>query len=141
MSNSIIESVVAYFMACPLLKDGAFRVDAMGPEGVEYSVDVGITTPILKQYVNGSSIRQYQFVFASREAYSLDRLQNISNSTFYEELCDWIETQNRSGTLPELPDGCEAQKLEALTPGYLFDADMTNARYQVQLQLTFFKEV
>lgn len=140
MTDSIIQGITDYFMQCPLLKDGVFRVDALGNEAVEYTIETGITAPIVQQYVDGSSIRQYQFNFGSREYYSLDRLQNIQNSTFYEKLCDWVEAQSAAVILPDMPEGCEPEKLTVQAPGYMFDASMTNARYQIQLNLTYFKE-
>lgn len=140
MVQSIIEGVTNYFLQCPLLKDGVFRVDALGGEPVEYAIETGLTSPVLKRYVNGSSIRQYQFNFNSRETYSMDRILAIQNERFYEDLCNWVEEQDKAGNLPELPPGCEAQALEVLAPGFMLDATMENAHYQIQLQLRYFKE-
>ena len=140
MVNSIIEGLSNYFLACPLLKDGVFRVDALGSDPVEYSLAPGITSPILKKYVDGSSIRQYQFNFNSRDAYSMDRVLAIQNESFYENLCNWVEKQSMAGNLPEMPNGCEAQALTVLAPGYMLDASMENAYYQIQMQLKYFKE-
>lgn len=140
MVNSIIEGITNYFLECPLLKDGVFRVDALGSEPVEYALETAITSPVLKTYVNGSSIRQYQFNFNSREAYSMDRILAIQNESFYEEFCNWVEGQSLAGNLPEMPEGCEAQKLTVLAPGFMLDATMENAFYQVQMQLQYFKE-
>jgi len=138
--ESIIEGVTNYFLKCPILKDGVFRVDALGSEPVEYAIETGLTSPVLKRYVNGSSIRQYQFNFNSREAYAMDRILAIQNECFYEDLCNWVEEQDKAGNLPELPPGCEAQALEVLAPGFMLDATMENAHYQIQLQLRYFKE-
>ncbi|MCI8585521.1 MAG: hypothetical protein HFI92_06415 [Lachnospiraceae bacterium] len=140
MVESIIEGVTNYFLKCPILKDGVFRVDALGSEPVEYAIETGLTSPVLKRYVNGSSIRQYQFNFNSREAYAMDRILAIQNECFYEDLCNWVEEQDKAGNLPELPPGCEAQALEVLAPGFMLDATMENAHYQIQLQLRYFKE-
>lgn len=140
MAGSIIEGLADYFMECPLLKDGVFRVDSLGSEPVEYSIAPGITSPVLKRYVDGSSIRQYQFNFNSRDAYSLDRILAVQNESFYEDLCSWVEEQNEAGNLPGMPEGCEAQKLEVLAPGFLVDASMESAYYQIQLLLQYFKE-
>ena len=70
----------------------------------------------------------------------MDRILAIQSESFYEEFCDWVEEQNSSGNLPEMPEGCEAQSLTVLAPGYMLDATMENAFYQVQLQLQYFKE-
>ena len=88
---SIIQGIADYLLTCPLLKDGVFRCDALGTGAVEYAVETGIFTPVLRRFVNGDSERQYQFNFTSREFYSMDRLQNIENTEFYENFAAWIE--------------------------------------------------
>lgn len=140
MVGSIIEGLSDYFMKCPLMEDGVFRVNALGSDPVEYALESAITSPVLKRYVDGSSIRQYQFNFNSREAYSMDRIMAIQSESFYEDFCNWVEGQSISGNLPDMPEGCEAQSLTVLAPGFMLDATMENAFYQVQLQLIYFKE-
>lgn len=139
-AESIIDALEKYFIGCELLKDGALRVDYLGEKPVEYTIEVLPCDPVVKRYLGGSTVRQYLFAFGSREFYSQERLQNIQNSAFYERLADWVETKSMSGVLPELPDGMEVQQLEVVSSGYLFDGSMTNARYQIQLRLLYFKE-
>ena len=139
-AESIIDALEKYFIGCELLKDGALRVDYLGEKPVEYTIEVLPCDPVVKRYLGGSTVRQYLFAFGSREFYSQERLQNIQNSAFYERLADWVETRSMSGVLPELPDGMGAQLLEVVSSGYLFDGSMTNARYQIQLRLLYFKE-
>ena len=139
-ADSIIDALEKYFIGCELLKDGALRVDYLGEKPVEYTIEVLPCDPVVKRHLGGSTVRQYLFAFGSREFYSQERLQNIQNSAFYERLADWVETRSVSGVLPELPDGMEAQQLEVVSSGYLFDGSMTNARYQIQLRLLYFKE-
>lgn len=140
MVRSIIEGISAFFVDCPLLKDGAFRVDALSDSPIEYAIEVGIFDPIVEQYIDGSSDRRYQFNFGSRESYSMDRLQNIANSTFYEDFAEWVEAQNKAGNFPELPPGMHPEQLTALSSGYMFDENMRDARYQIQLELIYHKE-
>lgn len=139
-NNSIIEAVADYFLQCPLLKDGVFRVDALGDEPLEYVIETGTFTPIVESYVDGSSIRRYQFNFGSREYYNMDRFQTIANSSFYESFTEWIEEQDASGNYPELPEGMHPEQMRCLSPGYMFDESMTNARYQIQLEIIYYKE-
>ena len=140
MADHIINAITDYFKKCPLLRGGVFRVDALGPRPVEYVIETGMFTPILKTYVNGDTERQYQFSFGSREYYSMDRLQMMSASGFYEDLCDWVESQNRKGKLPELPEGMYADSIEVLSPGYIYDITGKNARYQMPMRLIYTKE-
>lgn len=128
-------------MQCPLLKDGAFRVNALGDKGVEYTIETGIFNPVVNTYVNGDTERIYQFNFSSREYYSLDRLQNIEVSAFYEDFAEWVEEQERAENYPEMPEKCYPRALTVLSPGYVYDGAMKNARYQIQLQLEYYKEV
>ena len=141
MTDSIIEAITDFIGTCPLLKDGVLRVDAMGDEAIEYTIETGIFEPVLKRYINGDEYRQYQFNFGSREYYSMDRINNIRNSSFYEKFAEWIEKQNRNGNVPELPEHCCAEKIEVLSNGYMFDGSLRNARYQIQLRLLYQKEV
>ncbi len=141
MADSIIEAITDFIGTCPLLEDGVLRVDAMGDEAIEYTIETGIFEPVLKRYVNGDEYKQYQFNFGSREYYSMDRINNIRNSTFYEKFAGWIEKQNRNGNVPELPEHCCAEKIEVLSNGYMFDGSLRNARYQIQLRLLYQKEV
>ena len=140
MVNSIIEGIEQYFLNCDVLKDGCLRVDFLGNKPVEYAIEVLPCDPVLKRYVGGDTVRQYLFAFGSREYYSQERLQNIENSVVYENFSDWVEEQSQAGNLPELPEGMEAQELKVLSSGYLFDGSMSNARYQIQLQLKYYKE-
>lgn len=139
-AESIIEALEQFFLDCELLKDGCLRVDFLGEKPVEYVIETLPCDQIVKRYANGSTVRQYLFAFGSREYYSQERLQNIQNSAFYEKLSDWVEEKDRSQTFPELPDGMEAEGLRVVSSGYLFDGSMKNARYQIQLQLLYYKE-
>lgn len=53
--NSVLEGITEYFLKCPLLKDGVFRVDALGPNPIEYTIETGIFDPVIQRYVDGSS--------------------------------------------------------------------------------------
>jgi len=139
-AESIIQGLVDYFMECPLLKEGVFRMDALGEEAVEYTIETGMFDPIIKKYIDGSSVRQYQFSFASREFYSMDRIQNMRNICFYEKLAEWVEDQSRKGNLPDMPEGMYPRELEVMAQGYIFNNTMMSARYQIPLRLLYYKE-
>lgn len=111
MADTIIQSLRDYFLTCPLMGDSAINVDYL-PEGpaVEYSIDTTPATEIVKQYIDGSSVRQYLFVIRSVNDYGPDVLQNLANSGFYENLAAWLEVQTRTGNFPSLPEGKIPQK-------------------------------
>ncbi len=138
--DSIIQGVVDYVTKCPLLSKGLIRVDNLGPKPIEYAIETLPVSPIVKQYVNGDSIRQYQFAINSREYYSIDMIQNIKNSAFYEKLADWFEEQNRIENFPDIGDDKEVQSIELVTSGFLFGTDRKTARYQLAVRIEYFKE-
>lgn len=135
----MMEAVRNYFLKCPFLKDGALHVNYLGSRPVEYTIDQVPAEPIVKEYVDGSSIRQLVFVFASRESYSADTLDNLAKSSFYDDLLDWIGSNNYNETLPELPQG-HAQEVELLSLPYLFQVEEDRARYQIQARVTYYLE-
>lgn len=138
---AVIESIRDFIADCPLLKNGVLlNVDRLGATEIEYTVDGEITNPVLRQYTDGSSLRQFEFVFASREKYGADTLQNIANSGFYEDFADWIETQSNAGNLPELGKYRVPQYIEVLSGGYVFDSDDSTARYQIQLKFVYYQD-
>ncbi len=137
----IIESIRNFIAGCPLLKDNTILcVDRLGDTEIEYTIDSEITEPILRKYVDGSSLRQFNFVFASREKYGSDTLQNIANSGFYEDFADWIESQSNSGNLPELDEYRTPQYIEVLSSGYVFDTTDSTARYQIPLRFVYYQD-
>ena len=80
-------------------------------------------------------------MFASREAYGTDTVQNLANSQFYEQFAEWLRQNNDADILPQLPAGCTAQAIEPTTGGYVLLEDTNhNARYQIQCRLLYTKE-
>lgn len=140
----IINSIRTFIRTCPHLQafNGAIRVnvDYLPSETSTYSIEEVPVTPILKKYVDGSTQRQYAFIFTSRESYGDDVMQNISNSGFYENFMHWLEECSINENLPILEENKQAIKIEATTTGYAFQTDVDRARYQIQCRLTYFQK-
>ncbi len=109
----------------------------MGDKPVEYTVETVPCDPVYTRYTDGGGVKNFLFLFASRELYSDDIHRNIANSGFYEEFEDWIKIQNDSGILPDLGEKRTPVSLEVLTRGYALSADSNSARYQIQLKLLY----
>lgn len=138
---TVVEYLRDFIAGCPLLKNGVLlNVDRLGATEIEYTVDGEMTAPILRKYTDGSSLRQFDFVFASREKYGADTLQNIENSGFYEDFARWIETQSDTENLPELDKYRVPQYIEVQSGGYVFDSDDSTARYQIQLKFVYYQD-
>lgn len=137
----IIDSIREYMLTCPFLDEyGRVGVDYLGVKPTEYTIDSQPAKEIVKEYVDGGKIKQYVFVFGSREYYGADELQNIENSGFYERLSRWFEEQTEKGNLPDLGEGKDSIKIESLTSGYLLSANEDSARYQIQARLVYYED-
>lgn len=138
---STINAIREYIKTCPLLDRGRIlAVDRLGIDPVEYTIDTVPCEPVIRDYTDGSSIRQIEFIFGSREAYGRDVLQNIMNSDFYEKFAAWIESQNSKEIYPDFGDYRDVQSVEVLTNGYAFDVTPDSARYQIQLRVTYYQD-
>ena len=139
----IIESVKNFILTCPCLAElSAVNVDFLPDSPDTYSIEEVPVKSVLQTYLDGSSERQYVFVFASRFYYSDETRNNIENSGFYEDFSDWLDEQTKLGKFPVMRDGLTPSKIEAMSSGYLFDVagDLSNARYQIQCRLIYDKE-
>lgn len=135
----IIKSLEEYMKACPFLKEGRFHVNYLGIDVINYTIDTVPTARVITQYSDGGALKQYNFIFASRETYSEDRHKSIENSGFYESLENWFETQTRKNILPVLKGGKTAQAIETLSSGFISSADEKTARYEIQCRLIYYE--
>lgn len=136
---SIIESIRSYLCTCPFLKDGKMNVDYLGAEPTEYTVDGVPVGEVVRTYVDGSSMRQFEFIFASREFYGASVMLQLENAGFYQQFSEWIQEQNTTRNFPVLENGKESVQIEVVTGGYLFSDSADTARYQIQCRLTYFQ--
>ncbi|MBY6846719.1 chloramphenicol resistance protein [Clostridium botulinum] len=140
----IIDSLRNYMreLKCLDTFNNAIRVNVnyLEPNIDTYSIEEIPIEPIIKTYVNGDSIRQYAFIFTSREPYGADVLTNIDNSGFYEKLANEIEKNNNNNILPVLENNLEPLEIKVTSTGYAFAVTEDTAQFQIQLKLKYFKE-
>lgn len=140
----IIESIRNFIkeLICLETFNNAIRVNVnyLEPNVDTYSIEEMPIEPILKKYIDGSSIRQYAFIFTSREPYSSDVIQNIDNSGFYEKFADEIETKNDNEEFPVLDDNLETLEIKITSTGYAFAVSEDSAQYQINLRLKYLKK-
>lgn len=136
----IIDAIKQYFEKCPLVSGKRLSVNCLGEKSHSCTIEPTPSGVILQKYTDGGSLRQYPFVFATREYFDKDMLENLKTASFYEQFAAWIEQQNDTGNFPELEDGLTPIRFEILSSGYLYDVDAPKARYQIQLRLIYEKE-
>ena len=135
----IVEAIHDYISKCPYIKEFEVNVNYLEAKYDSYMIEETPGEPILRRYIDGTTLRQIEFVFASREVYTSDILSNIDNSSFYEDFSNWIETNNINGVFPDLEEGLEATKIKVTSNAYCVEADEDNARYQINLRLEYMK--
>ncbi|AUM91509.1 hypothetical protein [Clostridium botulinum] len=140
----IIDSLRNYMreLKCLDTFNNAIRVNVnyLEPNIDTYSIEEIPIEPIIKTYINGDSVRQYAFIFTSREPYGADVLTNIDNSGFYEKLADEIEQNNNNAILPVLETNLEPLEIKITSTGYAFAVTEDTAQFQIQLKLKYFKK-
>lgn len=137
---TIIQAVRDWVSTCPLLEGGQVHVDFLDQEAASYSVDVTPGEPVVKYYMDGSSVRQFLFRVASRALYGDDIRQNLDNIGFFEQFAAWVEEQNALRKLPDVGPGRKCRSLEVTTSGYVFEENTNFACYQIQCKLTYLQE-
>ena len=137
----IIDAIKKYVeKECPLVSGKKIKVNNLGENPMSFSIDQVPATPVIKQYVDGSSQRQAMFVFASREEYDAETWKQVEAANFFEQLQEWFEEQSKAKNLPVLDTGKKSLRIETLSSGYLMSNDRKTARYQIQCRLIYYKE-
>jgi len=102
MEKSKMELIKEWIEKCPLLKGGKINVDYLKDKPQSYSIDQTPVNPIVKQFVDGGSMKQIAFDFSVTAPISSQAIVNLANSKFCEDFMKWIEIQNREKNLPDI---------------------------------------
>lgn len=139
--TAIVESLRDFLKECPYLPEyfKYINVEYLGAEEDSFGIESVVADPVLREYVDGSSIRQYQFYFTSRELHSMDVVENVQNSQFYELFSEWLRLCTKNRILPNLTGNRKAIDIRANTQGYVVSAENSKAQYMVQCCLRYFK--
>ena len=103
-----------------------------------YSLDKIPTSSTIEKWINGIEIHRDVFSFRSRKAYSQDTINNLANIGFFETFEDKIKSNNNKGILPEIAG---IENVECLNVGTMVSAETNTAEFDIQLQITYKKEV
>jgi len=134
----MIEKIRQYLIDNQIIDEGLrINVDFLGENPTEFALEPLPVNPILERYLNGSSLRQFQFQLLSCNDYGADVFQNIANSTYYENLYNLIESNNEKGILPDIKG---IDSIECLNSGGILDVGTNTARYSIQMRITYYKE-
>lgn len=133
----MIEKIRTYFIAEKIVDESnRINIEFLGLEPTQFSIEKIASNPILEKYINGSSLRQFQFRLVSCEDYGPEIAQNISNNEFYENFYSKIEKNNKAKKLPKI-DGIVG--IECLDDGAIINAETNTARYSILMRITYIK--
>lgn len=138
--ENLIDRVRMFLIDCPLLKDGVMNVDYLGIAPTGYSVDTLPADPILKEYIDGSSIRQFVFAFGSAAKCGLDVGIKLVNSSFYGDFAAWMERKSENEEFPAIGENRTPIEIEAQGAGYVLENTENGARFQVQCRLVYLQK-
>ena len=134
----MIDKLRNYFFELGIIDENSnINVDYLSNEPIQYVIEPIPIEPVLRQYADGSSLRQFVFQFGSREYFGADVIQNMANTEFYEDFSALIEDNNKKGVLPEI-DGI--QSIECLSNGTINEDNTDNAKYVIQMRITYYKD-
>ena len=129
-----IQAMRDWLRTCPLVasaqEDGvAFRVGGLTGDAEEYTILDMPGAPELKNYV-----------LASHTVYSPDNAaQQAAASGFWDDLTEWVASQNRARNFPQLGSGRTVREVSVTSSGYILEAEGGACRAQIQLQLIYYQ--
>lgn len=139
-TKQIIDYIRDFILACDFLQGGKVNVDNLGVD-MSYSVNPLSCDPLVKKYIDGGTVKQFQFAFTSREAYDADARESIENSRFYQQFAGWIEQKDKRKDLPDIGSKKTPLGISVLQNGYLYNADKSLAQYEIQCRIEYEQEV
>lgn len=139
----IIESIRDYIgnLDCMATYNNAININFLDGEVDSFSLEEIPCTPVLKKYVDGSTLRQFEFTFCSREPYGAEIIQQIENSSFYEDFTEEIENKNHESILPIGDSNIEPISIEVTSNAYVVATEEDTAMYQINLNFKYLKGV
>lgn len=134
----MISKIRQYFFDLGIIDENSnINVDFLSNEPIQYVIEPIPVEPVIRQYADGSSLRQFVFQFGSREYFGADVIQNMKNTEFYEDFSELIGDNNRKGVLPKING---IQSIECLNNGTINEDNTDNAKYVIQMRITYYKD-
>ena len=136
--KAMIDEVRDYMAKCPYLEEYAelnieYLVDKTNAGSINENAGYD---PIINKFLYGSE-RQFLFTFDSKLIWNENIQNNIDNSKTFENIRDWLETNNKKKIFPNIKGIYE---IGATTNGYIFATNANEAIYRIQCYLKYFKE-
>jgi hypothetical protein len=139
-----VEALRDWFLSCPYLDEGKrFGVDYNGEKAGQYAIYITSSAIDSFEDILGNVFEEprqrLEFVFADLCTYGAEVLQNMQNLGFFDNLMRWMIDQNDTKNFPKIEEG-RVIKVLPITTQYLAAATPNTGQYQIQCQLTYWRD-
>lgn len=136
-----VEQLRLWFRECPAIsKQKRFGVDYVSESPTEYAIYAVPSGLKYHENILGErvldDIQTQNFIFASKEPYGQDVLQNLQNLKFHQDVVEWIQEQNAAQSFPEWDEGRIRSIVPTLT-AHVSQVGSNTAKYQIQLAIQY----
>lgn len=140
---TILEHIRDYLRGYPKLAGERIDIDCLGSDADSFSLDAVPGEPVVRRYLDGSTVRRCLFLFSCRAYYGQDLRQQAENLALLEDLEQWLERQRLFCKAPALGEKRAARPIAVVTSAYpaIINGDTGMARYQIQCELLYTQEV
>ena len=135
------EGFYHYFRACQLLEGKKLNFEYHEPNPGEWFIQADAPDTLIKRYTHGNAIWQKPVYLCMIGSRGEDARIQIDNAIEFEQFRDWVEQKNARREWPELPDNCHTISFECTTDGIVFFEQENTAQYQIQMQLTYQRNI
>ena len=136
----MINTIKAFINTCPTLSEIDVNINYLGEQSASATVENVSTEPIIKNYIDGATLRQFLFTIAMRENYGQDAEANSAAATKLDQISDWICEQDKIGILPVLEGNKSSVSLEVVKTGWVEEKESDTAKYQLQCRLVYYQD-
>lgn len=124
----MLKQVTDYLQKCPFFENTVIGQDYLGEEIGAVSVQGVSCEPIVQQYADGATLRQFMFEVLVR----IDASAEIE--PYFDAVTKWF-----SQNVPLLEDGRCAQRFEIVKSGAVHDREYSSVRYGMTWRLLYYQ--
>ena len=124
----MLKQVIDYLQKCPFFENTIIGQDFLGEEDGSVSVQMVACNPVVQQYADGATLRQFTFAV-------LVRLYNGTDAEHYfERVSEWFLQG-----VPQLKDGRCAQRFEIVKSSAVQDREYGSVCYEMTWRLLYYQ--
>lgn len=139
---NLVESLKNYFNTYQGLQEETIFVNFLKEKGSSFSIIPSPTQPVTRYNIDGTYEKRFTFSLVGRFNYSQEIRMNIENSSFFQDLEEWLINNNEQDIYPNLGDGYRALGISVISNGYLLgiSPDGKTGQYEIRFELQYEKE-